>query len=217
MDETAMIFEQIPLGPMNNFSYLIGDAATRQVGVVDPGWDARTLLGICEEKNYKIAAVLLTHGHYDHANALKELLKNTPVPVYLSKHEPAYYQPECDNIHFVEHNEKILIGSLEVQCLHTPGHTPGSQCFLAGNNLLTGDTLFIDGCGRCDLPGGDSEKMFHTLYNLILKLPESTVIYPGHDYGKTPQALLKDQKGSNPYLTCRSREEFIEHRMGITL
>ena len=217
MTKNAIIFEQLHLGPMNNFTYVLGDPASRNVGIVDPGWDAMSIIDYCQEKNYTIAALLLTHGHYDHTNAAKELLNLQPIPVYLSKYEPDYYQPDCDDIHFVDHQEEIRIGGLKIQCLHTPGHTPGSQCFLAGDTLITGDTLFINGCGRCDLPGGDASALYASLYNVILKLPETTVIYPGHDYGEVGSATLREQKATNPYLQCRSLDEFLKERMGVAI
>ncbi|MFA5260494.1 MAG: MBL fold metallo-hydrolase, partial [Candidatus Omnitrophota bacterium] len=110
MNKNAVIFEQLPLGPMNNFTYVIGDPANRNVGIADPGWDPASIIGYCQKKDYTIVALLLTHGHYDHTNAAKHILNLLPVPVYLSKHEPDYYRPDCGNIHFVDHEEEISIG-----------------------------------------------------------------------------------------------------------
>jgi len=211
----SIIFDQLPLGPMGNFTYIIGDPVTQQAGIVDPGWGASAIMDYCRAQNYIIAALLLTHGHYDHANAVPELLKQHPVPVYLSKHEADFYRPECAGIRFVDHQDEIHIGGLKILCLHTPGHTPGSQCFLTAGRLLTGDTLFFEGCGRCDLPGGNARRMYDSLYNVILKLPESTLIYPGHDYGDASSATLGEQKQTNPYLRCRSPEEFLTDCLGI--
>lgn len=213
----SVILEQLPLGPMNNFTYLIGDAADRNVGVVDPGWDPESIINYCRAQDYVIAAILLTHGHYDHVNGVPQLLKQCSVPVYLSKYEPEYYRPDCEDIRFVDDREEIRIGGLKILCLHTPGHSPGSQCFLAGGLLLSGDTLFINGCGRCDLPGGDARKMYASLYEVILKLPATTLIYPGHDYGEAGSATLGEQKQTNPYLQCRSLEEFLTDCIGINL
>ncbi len=213
----SIILDQLPLGPMGNITYVIGDPGTQQVGIVDPGWGASAIINYCQAQNYIIAALLLTHGHYDHANAVAELLKRHPVPVYLSKHEADYYRPDCAGIRFVDHQDEIHIGGLKILCLHTPGHTPGSQCFLTEGRLLTGDTLFFECCGRCDLPGGNARQMYDSLYNVILKLPESTLIYPGHDYGDASSATLGEQKQTNPYLQCHSLEEFLTDRIGINL
>ncbi|HQO59125.1 MAG TPA: MBL fold metallo-hydrolase, partial [Candidatus Omnitrophota bacterium] len=115
----------------------------------------------------------------------------------------------------VADGERYSLGDVTLEFRHTPGHTPGSQCFLTAGRLLTGDTLFFEGCGRCDLPGGNARRMYDSLYNVILKLPESTLIYPGHDYGDASSATLGEQKQTNPYLRCRSPEEFLTDCLGI--
>jgi glyoxylase-like metal-dependent hydrolase (beta-lactamase superfamily II) len=109
----------------------------------------------------------------------------------------------------VSDNEKILIGNLTVECIHTPGHSPGGQCFYAAGNLLTGDTLFIDAIGRTDLPGGDTQQLFHSLQR-IKKLPRSTEVWPGHNYGSSTHQNLSVLCQNNPYLACDSLEEFME-------
>ncbi|MBF0522968.1 MAG: MBL fold metallo-hydrolase [Candidatus Omnitrophica bacterium] len=192
------ILEQIEIGPMANYAYFIGDAATKEVAIVDPGWDADTLIHEAQKAKYKIIAILLTHGHYDHVDAVEPLLKKFDVPVYVSKYEPLSLHSK--KIVKVENGEKIKIGHIEIDCLLTPGHTPGSQCFRYKNVLLTGDTLFLDSCGRCDLPGGSAKSMAHSLNKVIKALPDDTSIFPGHAYGDGRYALLKDQKKTNPYL-----------------
>lgn len=200
MEDSSIILKQMKLGPMENFSYLLGCEKTRQVALVDPGWDIPKILEIAATHKLKIVAVLLTHGHPDHMAGLKEFLKKTPVPVYISKHEASFYMPECENLKLTEHYQKIRIGMVEIECLHTPGHTPGCQCFRCGDNLLTGDVLFIEGCGRCDLPGGNAKVMQKTLKEIILRLPDNLMVYPGHNYGDKPCATLEEIKESNSFL-----------------
>jgi len=212
-----LILEQMELGPMENFLYFIGDSKTKEIAVVDPAWEVELLSTSAKNKGYKIVAVFLTHGHSDHVNGLDEILSLHDVPAYISKHEASFYMPGHKNIVKVVDGEKLKVGDIEFTCVLTPGHTPGCQCFHYKNVLITGDAMFIDGCGRCDLPGGDAKKMFNSLYNVIMKLPEDTVVYPGHNYGPVPYASLKEQKLSNPYLLCGSEKEFLQQRMGISL
>lgn len=202
---------------MDNFIYFLGDRGKKEIAVIDPAWDVEFLRQEALRQKLTITMILLTHGHPDHVNGLAQLLSTHDVPVYVSAHELPILKPRHKNVRNTEHNTKIKIGDLEATCLHTPGHSPGSQCFLAENHLISGDTVFIDGCGRCDLPGSDVKQMYHSLYTKIMKLPDDTLIYPGHNYGPTPFDTLAHQKKTNPYLTCHSQEEFLHERMGISL
>lgn len=210
-----LILKQMAVGPMGNFVYFLGDAQSKEIAVVDPAWDVDYLCNEAEKNGCKITAVLLTHGHPDHVNGLKTILARHDVPAYISRHEAFFLKPKHKNITGIDDRHKVKIGRLEIQCLLTPGHTPGCQCFLYKNVLISGDTLFIDGCGRCDLPGSDPQKMYHSLYEVVMKLPGETIIYPGHNYGPTPSATLASQKKTNPYLTCAGIEEFLSERMGV--
>ena len=108
-----------------------------------------------------------------------------------------------------ESGEKILVGAVEVQVLHTPGHTPGSQCFLVQNRLVSGDTLFVKGCGRVDLPGSDAEQMYRSLTERLAKLPDEVVLFPGHDYGDQPTSTLGEERQSNIYMKVPSLEDWM--------
>ena len=200
---------------MENFIYFIGDKETNEVVVIDPAWDVNCLLEEAKRENLKIKAVLVTHGHFDHTNGVEELLKNLDIPVYIHKNEMAFFKFNWvkENIKTVNSGDKLKIGNIEVQFVHTPGHTPGSQCFLVSNNLVSGDTLFINGCGRCDLPGGNVEQMFDTISNKLMKMEDDTIIFPGHNYADKTNDTLRNQKITNPYMQYDNLMAFVGKRL----
>ncbi len=200
---------------MKNFITLLGPAAGREVAVVDPAWDAKAIIRACEEDDRRITAVVLTHHHHDHVNAVAPLLSLIDVPVYAQRKEIEVadtFAPFAAALEPVEPGGVISVGALEVTCLHTPGHTPGSQCLWCGGVVATGDTLFVNHCGRCDLPGGDVGQMYDSLHGVLGKLPDDVVVYPGHDYGDVPVSSLSRERERNPYLLARDRAEFIALR-----
>ena len=210
--ETELIIEQIEIGPMQNYTYIIGSQETREVAIVDPAWDIQGLLDHLAEKDYKLTAALATHYHPDHVGGsmgghsiegIAELMNLNPVKVYANKHEADGVKKiteisESDMVR-VDSGETLKIGHIEVEFLHTPGHTPGSQCFRIKNTLVSGDTLFINGCGRVDLPGSNSDDMFASMRKLA-DLPDDTLLLPGHNYGHVPNATMAETKQMNPYL-----------------
>lgn len=194
-----MILKQIELGPLANFIYVVGDPKTRECAVIDPAWDVPAILKLIEAEDLKLTQILLTHNHPDHINGVGDVLKKADVPVYVHK-EDAYALASCgSNLKAVSGGDRTAIGGLDVTFLHTPGHTHGSQCFHFENRLVSGDTLFIKGCGRVDLPNSDPEQMYKSLRK-ISGLPDKTVVFPGHNYADKPCAPLGEEKADNPYL-----------------
>jgi hydroxyacylglutathione hydrolase len=108
-----------------------------------------------------------------------------------------------------DNGDKVDVGGLEIQLMHTPGHTPGSQCFLVDNRIVSGDTLFIDACGRVDFPGGNPEQMYNSLTQKLMALPDDTILFPGHNYAAKPHATIGEQKQTNPYLRFTSLKRFL--------
>ncbi len=217
MSKSTIILQQFELGPLQNFLYFLGDGSTNEIAVIDPAWDINFLIKEARRQKFKITAVFLTHGHPDHVNGLAAMLSQCDVPAYICKKESEFFKPRHKNLIETAPGESLRIGSLEIKTLHTPGHSPGCQCFWVENYLISGDAIFINGCGRCDLPGSDPKQMYDSLYNKIMKLPDETVIYPGHNYGPVPFDTVANQKKTNPYLRCKNINEFLQERMGVYL
>src|SRR3989338_3340331 len=195
-----MIFEQIPVGQMQNFSYLVGDEKTKEAAIVDPGWDIGKLLSAAKKDDLDVKHILITHSHYDHIQQVKDLFDATNATVYAHKdgsNEIKNYGIE--KIKTIDEGNKINIGKIKIKVLHTPGHTPGSVCYLADNKLITGDTLFVGNIGRTDLPAGNPRIMSETLRRLK-KLDENIEVYPGHDYGSTKSSTIGREKKTNPHM-----------------
>ena len=206
---------QYEIGPINNFLYLLGDPSTKEMALVDPAWDVPFLLNKAKEHGYTVTSVFLTHAHPDHVNGLPDALKYRDMPVYISKHEAPFLTKNLKNLVPIEDHATLTVGNILFDVLHTPGHTPGCQCFLSHGNLISGDTLFIDGCGRCDLPGGDPRIMYKSLSGVVAKLPKDTIVFPGHNYGPTPTDTIEHQLKTNGYLNCPTMGEFLTERMGL--
>lgn len=211
-----MFLRTLALGPMENFVYLVGPEEGREVAVVDPAWDVPAILRAAEEAGREVVAALFTHGHRDHVNGLPELLVSRPdLRAYAHPAEIAFRPALADHggaVVPVPDGGTVAVGTLTARALHTPGHSPGALCWLAGDLLFTGDTLFIDACGRCDLPGGDPARMFDSLHRVLGALPESVRVLPGHDYGPVPTRTLGEERRSNPFLRVDGREDFVALR-----
>lgn len=203
----------LEVGRMENFVYIIHDYSTNQAAIVDPGWDVDKLLRFCDNHQLQITHVLLTHSHYDHVNSLDELLAHCDAQVHLSEAEANFWGKRAKNFCLHQDNDMISLGETQIKLWHTPGHTPGSVCYHLGDYLLTGDTLFVQGCGRCDLAGGDVEQMFYSLQRLRDTCLPEMIIYPGHNYGVTPFSTMADQIAHNPFMQFDLLEDFINYRV----
>lgn len=205
------------VGPMANFVYLIGDKDAGECYVVDPAWDIPAIIKGAEDEGLKIKGALVTHYHPDHCGGhlwghdiqgAAELVSALNVPVYANKHELEGLMKVTGlsrtDIKSCESGDKITCGSHEITLIHTPGHTPGSQCFLCQDSLVSGDTLFITGCGRTDLPGGNSDQLYESLTTQLAKLPRNTILYPGHNYDTVASAPMHEVVEKNPYLNVAS-------------
>ena len=215
MESTDLYLRQLELGPMENFVYLVGSKKTREVFVVDPAWQVDTVLRIANEDHLKVVGALISHYHFDHTNGIEELLRAVDVPVYVNKKDIPYMDAQKDVLKPSEAGSKVKVGDVEIEMVHTPGHTPGSQCFHTRGHLISGDTLFINACGRTDLLGGDAKQMYHSLTGTLMKMDDATVLCPGHNYADRPVTTMGEQKTHNPYLMCDSLENFLKFRTGV--
>ena len=208
---------------MVNFAYLIGDRETKEAMIVDPAYAVGELIGIADADGMKITGALVTHYHPDHVGGsfmghtvegVRELLAlpGGGVPIHVQKDEAWGVQrvTGCSDNDMVQHEagDVLKIGEIPITCLHTPGHTPGSQCFLVEGCLVSGDTLFLEGCGRTDLPGSSVEQMYDSLTTVLGKLPNNTVLFPGHQYSEAPSAPLEDVRKSNYVYRFKTLEQF---------
>ena len=206
---------------MVNFVYAIGDRKSGECVLVDPAYSVRDLTNLVEAEGLKVTGVLATHYHADHVGGsmmghtiegVATLLETESVPVHVNKHEVPWVArttglSESD---LVAHDsgDIVKVGDIEITLVHTPGHTPGSQCFLTLGCLVSGDTLFLDGCGRTDLPGSDPALMYESL-SVLAGLPDDTVVLPGHRYSEAPAAQLSDVRANNYVFKPRSKEQWM--------
>ena len=216
---TPLYFKQLEIGPMQNYVYLIGSTETRKVAVVDAAWEIDTILKVAKQDEMEITHAFVTHTHPDHVgggfagmaiDGVTELLEKCKAKVVVHKAEAEFIKGlSSSDIIKSDNGDKVDVGGVEIQLMHTPGHTPGSQCFLVDNRIVAGDTLFIDACGRVDFPGGNPEQMYNSLTQKLMALPDETVLFPGHNYARLPHATIGEQKKTNPYLKFSSLKQFL--------
>jgi glyoxylase-like metal-dependent hydrolase (beta-lactamase superfamily II) len=199
-----VIFEQISVGFMQNFAYIVGDENTKLAAVVDPAWDVEKILAVASRYGVKIVFAINTHSHPDHTAGNSELVKATGARVVA--HQASKIKKDIG----IKEGDTLHVGSLELKFIHTPGHSPDSMSVLADGKLITGDTLFVGECGRTDLPGGSAEQLHDSLFNKLMRLPDDVEVYPGHDYGAKPHSTIGYERTHNYVLKPRSVREFAE-------
>ena len=208
-----LYLQQMELGPMANFVYLIGSRKTHEVAVVDPAWDVDQILAVAEADDLHIKHLIITHSHPDHINGVEEMLNKTDARIYIHKAEAEFHKAMWSNMVKTDGGDTLSIGDVTITFVHTPGHTPGSQCFSIGDKLVSGDTLFIGSCGRTDFPGGDAETMYDTLTNVLGKFDDDTWLYPGHNYADVQISTIGYEKRTNPTMRFSDLQTFL-HVMG---
>ncbi len=213
MTDENLYIKQLEVGPMQNFVYLIGDRETKECVMVDPAWNVEAVLEEAAGDEMTVKAGLITHTHFDHCNGTEKLLYKIKGKIYVHKNEAEFLKGMQNEIVPTEQGSTMTVGRFTITFLHTPGHTPGSQCFKIEDHLVSGDTLFINACGRCDLPGGNAEQMYESLQTLA-RLDEKTILLPGHNYADDTTSTIGREKENNPYYQASSLQEFLGERMG---
>lgn len=200
---------------MENFVYLIGDTDARECVVVDPAWAVDEICDIAEGDGMTIIGALGTHYHPDHVGGsmmgfnvegAARITSRCSCKLHVHRLEEQWVRRvtglAASDLVLHDSGDNVRVGGLDIEWLHTPGHTPGSSCFRVNNALVAGDTLFLQGCGRVDLPGGDSEEMFRTLHERLATLPGEMILWPGHAYGGF-HAPMSEVRRTNPYLQVK--------------
>lgn len=205
-------------GPWENFSHIIEDKETKKAIIIDPAWDADRILARITEHNLNVDAILLTHSHHDHVNAVFEirdkikalnLSEHNIVPVYLHQNEITFLKKNPgvhpfgmipEDTQALNDQDELNLGTTAIKVIHTPGHSIGSCCFLMKNDMITGDTLFIDGVGRTDLLGSNPSDLIKSLQKIMLNVPHHVLLHTGHAYGPSATATLGAQIQTNSYL-----------------
>jgi glyoxylase-like metal-dependent hydrolase (beta-lactamase superfamily II) len=207
---------------MVNFVYLVGDRETGEAVAIDPAYDIKGILDVLAADGMRLTGALATHYHPDHVggsmmgitiSGVRELLTLHPVPIHVQRDEAPWVQrvTEAGESDLVQHDsgDVVMVGHIPIELIHTPGHTPGSQCFYVDDRLVAGDTLFLQGCGRTDLPGGDPVALYESLTQRLAKVPDHAVLYPGHLYSPEPSAPMGETRATNYVFRPRSAEQWL--------
>ncbi|MGA9387984.1 MAG: MBL fold metallo-hydrolase [Candidatus Bathyarchaeia archaeon] len=188
----------------DNFSYIVADEDTKEAAVVDPSFNADAIAAIAKDQNLKVKYIINTHHHTDHTAGNEEVRSAFRAEVVA--HQLSHVRKDVS----VVDGDTIKLGKVVIKVIHTPGHTSDGICLLVDNKLLTGDTLFVGECGRTDLPGGDPESMYNSLFQKLMKLDDTVEVYPGHDYGLKDHSTMGGERRTNYILKTRTLEEFVE-------
>ena len=195
---------QIPVGQMANFTYIVADEETAEVAIIDPSWDLEKVFDALEKNRWKAKYIVNTHSHFDHVLGNGQVAKMTKAKII--QHKDSHLEKDIA----LSEGDVIQVGSIGMKVVHTPGHSPDSICLVLDGAVFTGDTLFVGNCGRTDLPGSDPKEMYHSLLNIVSRLDDKLVVYPGHNYGQTPTSTIGFEKKFNLVLQRRTEQEFLE-------
>ena len=201
-----MIFKQIFDTETSTYTYIIASAKGREAVIIDPVLEnIEDYTNALKELDLKLVKVIDTHIHADHITGASKLKQATNCITIMGEHTPA------DTVEIkVKDDEIIDIDNLKIRSMYTPGHTSDSYSFLLDNYLFTGDTLLINGTGRTDFQNGSSKDAYNSLFNNLLKLPEETLVYPGHDYNGKFSSTIGNEKKFNPRLQVKSVDEYVD-------
>ena len=198
-----MIFQQIAVGGDRNFAYLVADEQSKKALLVDPAYNQKKVLSLVAEHGLDVVYVANTHGHYDHSQLSDKIAKATGARVVAHKSSASAADLAVDD------GDELELGSLKIKIMHTPGHTADGICLLIDNKLITGDTLFVGKVGGT-ASGPQARDEYDSLFGKLLKLPDETEVWPGHDYGIRPSSTIGTERRENPFLVCPTFEAFVD-------
>ncbi|MGI0017488.1 MAG: MBL fold metallo-hydrolase [Nitrosotalea sp.] len=199
-----MIVYQLQVGNMQNFTYVLEDEETKESVVIDPSWDLELVLETIERNDLKVRYIINTHHHFDHTIGNDAMVNHTKSKIL--QHESSTLKNDVR----ISDGEKITFGKSELVVIHTPGHSKDSICLVGDGKIFSGDTLFVGNCGRIDLPGGSAKELYHSLFDILYKLNDNLVLYPGHNYGSSPHSTMGKEKKTNFVLQPRTEVEFLD-------
>jgi glyoxylase-like metal-dependent hydrolase (beta-lactamase superfamily II) len=208
-----MIFRQVFDNKSSTYTYLIASAKGREAVIIDPVIEnVESYIKLLQELDLKLVKVIDTHIHADHVTGASKLKRATNCSTLMGEHTPA------DAVEIkVKDDEIIKIDQIEIKAMYTPGHTSDSYSFLMNNYLFSGDTLLINGTGRTDFQNGSSKDAYNSIFNRLLKLPEDTILYPGHDYNGKESSTIGNEKKFNPRLQVKNVDEYVELMSNLNL
>jgi len=195
---------QLQVGNMQNFTYVLEDEDTKESVIIDPSWDLEMVIEIIERNDLKVKYIINTHHHFDHTIGNDAIVKHTKSKIL--QHEASTLKNDVR----ISDGEKITFGKSELVVIHTPGHSKDSICLVGDGKIFSGDTLFVGNCGRTDLPGGSAKELYHSLFDIVYKLDGNLVLYPGHNYGGSPNSTIDKEKKTNFVLQPRTESEFLD-------
>jgi glyoxylase-like metal-dependent hydrolase (beta-lactamase superfamily II) len=198
-----MKVHQLQVGNMQNFTYVLEDEETKDAVIIDPSWDLDLVIETLERNALKAKYVINTHHHFDHTIGNDAIVKHTKSKIL--QHESSTLKNDIK----LSDGEKITFGNSELIVVHTPGHSKDSICLIGDGKIFSGDALFVGNCGRVDLPGGSAKELYHSLFDIICKLDDNLVLYPGHNYGSSPNSTIGKEKKTNFVLQPMTEEEFV--------
>ena len=198
-----MKVHQLQVGNMQNFTYILEDEETKEAVIIDPSWDLDLVIETLERNALTVKYVINTHHHFDHTIGNDAIVKHTKSKIL--QHESSTLKNDMR----LTNSEKIKFGNSELTVMHTPGHSKDSICLVGDGKIFSGDALFVGNCGRVDLPGGSAIELYHSLFDIIYKLDDNLMLYPGHNYGSSPNSTIGKEKKTNFVLQPRTEEEFV--------
>lgn len=203
---------RVSSGKMINYCYILVDKKSQEAAIIDPAWELDKITSKLEALGVDLKFILLTHSHNDHVDLVQALLPKYQPSVYISRVESEFYEYECDALIRFEDKDRIQLGETTITCLVTPGHTKGSSCFLLSDDIFTGDTVFIEGCGMCEGAGASPDDLFESIQKIKGAADKHVRVYPGHSFGKEPGYSMTYLSTYNIYFQLE-KEDFINFRM----